>query len=137
MYFVLEDSCPCFCVYIHRNYRYVILQEVCSEYTLINLKVWMPLYLLYWQHCIVLLPTLVRGNVTSLPFSADNFHILTCHLPDPRVVSTSVPVIRALCLRHIVTAAVGDHNAVRLAEEGAVSCRDQDCGARGPPEQGL
>ena len=39
-------------------------------------------------------------------------------------------------MSHIVTAAVGDHNVVRLAEEGAVSRSDQDCGARGSPEQG-
>ena len=112
------------------------MQKVCPENTLINLKVWMPLYLIYWQHGIVFLPTLIWRDVSYLPFSTDDLNIVTCHLLDHGPVSTPVPVIRTHCLSHIVTAAVGDHNVVRLAEEGAVSRRDQDSGARGPSQHG-
>ena len=133
-----EDNTYAICMQSHRhiNDRYVILKEVRPEHALINLKVRMSCDLLYWQHRIVFLPALVWRNVSNLPFSTNDLHIRACHLPDHGAVSASIGVIRALGLGHIVTAAVGDHNVVRLAEEGAVSSCDQDCGARGSPEQG-
>ena len=88
------------------------------------------------QYDIILLPTLFSWYISNLPFPTDNLHVITSHLNHYRISATHIGVIRTLGLGHIVTAAVGDHNVVRLAEEGAVSRSDQDCGARGSPEQG-
>ena len=88
------------------------------------------------QYDIILFPTLFSWYISNLPFPTDNLNIITCHLNHYWISATHIGVIRALGLGHIVTAAVGDHNVVRLAEEGAVSRSDQDCGARGSPEQG-
>ena len=124
------------CYYLSWNYSYVILKVICPNHTLVYSEIWMSSNSTNRQYDIILLPTLFSWYISNLPFPTDNLNIISCHLKHCWKSATRIGVLWALGLGHIVTAAVGDHNVVRLAEEGAVSSCDQDCGARGSPEQG-